>query len=321
MTDSIDFSTSQPSPNDSEVRAELDAKVSKTETEKKDLRNASKEERTIAVQTERVILHPQLKKAVNRVLWMIKQQPRSRAPGLIVTGPTNSGKTTLGNAILKAYSQLAPSSFIGSVRPCAVMIELSGLATSRAVYGRILEQINAPVNNNARVADRELVVTMTLRNINCRLLILDETQDVLKTSERDQQRVLDAIKYLMNSLKMPVLALGVEQAGKAFDSDQHLRARFSEIKLPPWRDDDDLVDLLASLEPNLLLQGNVNLRTREMITKLLELSDGKLGYIIDIVKNAAIEAIISGKETITPEMLRLPWDVPSHEMLDGPTIH
>ncbi|MFC5527670.1 TniB family NTP-binding protein [Rhodanobacter ginsengisoli] len=320
MTD-LNHSTPQPLPEAPDMRAALDAQVSQAVAKKEKLRYASKAERIIEVQTEHVILHPQLKKAVNRALWMIKQQPRSRAPGLIVTGATNSGKTTLGCSILKAYSQLAPSSFIGSVRPCAVMIELSGLATSRAVYGRILEQINAPVNCNARVADRELVVTMTLRNINCRLLILDETQDVLKTSERDQQRVLDAIKYLMNSLKMPVLAMGVEQAGKAFDSDQHLRARFSEIKLPAWRDNDDLIDLLASLEPNLLLQGDVNLRTREMITKLLELSDGKLGYIIDIVKNAAIEAIISGKETITPEMLRLPWDSPPHEALDGTTIH
>jgi hypothetical protein len=201
------------------------------------------------------------------------------------------------------------------------MIELSGLTTARAVYGRILEQINAPVNTHARVADRELVVTMTLRNINCRLLILDETQDVLKTTERDQQRVLDAIKYLMNSLKMPVLALGVEQAGKAFDSDQHLRARFNEIKLPAWKDDDDLIDLLASLEPNLLLRGDVDLRNREMIAKLLELSDGRLGHIVEILRNAAIDAITSGKETITPEMLRLPWEVPPHETLDGPRIH
>lgn len=310
-----------PMPQDRDKDEVFDEIVSQAAETTEELRHKSKAERILAVQTERVVLYPRLGEAVNRVLWMIKQKPRSRAPGLIVTGPTNSGKTTLGNWILNKYSQLSPSSFIDSVRPCAVMIELSGLTTQRGVYGRILEQIHAPVDSHARLADRELVVTMTLRNINCRLLILDEAQDVLKTSERDQQRVLDAIKYLMNSLKMPVLALGVEQAGKAFDSDQHLRARFSEIKLPAWRDDDDLIDLLASLEPNLLLQGGVNLRTRKMIAKLLELSGGKLGYIVDILRNAAIEGINSGTETITPEMLRLPWDVPSHEILDCPTIH
>lgn len=285
------------------------------------LRYRSKTERILAVQTERVVLHPKLAEAVNRVLWMIKQKPRSRAPGLIVTGPTNSGKTTLGNWILNAYSQLSPSSFIDNIRPCAVMIELSGLTTQRGVYGRILEQIHAPVDSHARLADRELVVTMTLRNINCRLLILDEAQDILKTSERDQQRVLDAIKFLMNSLKLPILALGVEKAGKSFDIDQHLRARFSEIKLPSWKDDDDLIDLLASLEPLLLLQGDLNLRTREIVRKLLELSGGKLGYIVDILRNAAIEGINSGAETITPDMLRLPWDVPSHEILDRQVVH
>ncbi|RCS31566.1 hypothetical protein DEO45_00140 [Rhodanobacter denitrificans] len=308
-------------PQDQEMGEMYDDITPKTVEIPEELRYKSKAERIMAVQTERVVLYPRLGEAVNRVLWMIKQKPRSRAPGLIVTGPTNSGKTTLGNWILNAYSQLSPSSFIDSVRPCAVMIELSGLTTQRGVYGRILEQIHAPVDSHARLADRELVVTMTLRNINCRLLILDEAQDVLKTSERDQQRVLDALKYLMNSLKLPVLALGVEQAGKAFDSDQHLRARFSEIKLPSWKDDDDLIDLLASLEPNLLLQRSVNLRTREMVKKLLELSEGRLGYIVDILRNAAIEGISSGMETITPEMLRRPWDVPSHEILDCPTLH
>lgn len=118
MTNLDNSSGSQPFPEEPdmeeafsleelEMEKAFDEEVAHAAAKKKQLRHASKAERIIAIQAEYVILHPQLKKAVNRVLWMIKQQPRSRAPGLIVTGATNSGKTTLGNAILKAYSQLA----------------------------------------------------------------------------------------------------------------------------------------------------------------------------------------------------------------------
>lgn len=287
--------------------------------ETQEIKFASRSERIVAVQRELIICHTRFEKALNHVLWMVKEQPRSRAPGLIVTGPTASGKTTFGLQVVRAYAQMPPTSLVDNLPPCAVMISLTALATTRAVYGRILASTNAPVNGHQRLADRELVVESTLRRINCRLLVLDEIQDILGGSVREQQRVRDAIKHLMNDLRLPILALGTETSANAFDSDLHLRARFQVIKFGIWKFDNELMNLLASMETKLPLQGNINLRSAEIVNRILEISEGRLGLIVEVVRNAAIEAIATGKETITVDMLRPLSDVPNHRFLDGDT--
>lgn len=285
----------------------------------RDIKLATRSERIVAAQRELIICHTQFQKALNHVLWMVKEQPRSRAPGLIVTGPTASGKTTFGFHVVRAYTQMPPTSLMDNLPPCAVMISLTALATTRGVYGRILASTNAPVNGHQRLADRELIVESTLQRINCRLLVLDEIQDILKGSAREQQRVLDAIKHLMNDLRLPILALGIEHAGRALDADPHLRARFQEIKFGIWKYDNELMNLLASMEAKLPLQRETNLRSKEIVTRILEISEGRLGVIVEIVRNAAIEAIATGKETITVDMLRPLSDAPNHRFLDGDT--
>lgn len=282
------------------------------------IRQLSQYERISIVQRQQTLLHPAFDKAMNHVMWMVKHHPKDRAPGLIVSGPNGSGKTTFGSAMLQQYALLRPSGSVENKKPCAVMISLTGLTTTRAVYGRILESINAPVNGYQRIADRELIVTRTLKLIHCRLLIMDEVQDLLKAGVRDQQRVLDAIKFVMWRLQIPVLALGTERTARAFDADSHLQARFEEIEFPHWTCDDDLLDLLASIEAMLPLRGAVKLRTQEMVERILELSDGCLGVIFEVIKNATIEAIATSKETITADSLRPIHDLPDHRYLDIP---
>ncbi len=282
------------------------------------IRRLSEYERINIIQREQTLIHPAFCKAMNHVMWMVKHHPKDRAPGLIVSGPNGSGKTTFGNVMLQQYALLPPSASLENKKPCAVMISLSGLTTMRAVYGRILESINAPVNGYQRIADREIIVMRTLRLINCRLLILDEVQDLLKATVREQQRVLDAIKFIMWSLKIPVVALGTERTARAFDADSHLQARFEEIGFPHWACDDNLLDLLASIEEMLPLRGVVKLRTQEMVERILELSDGCLGVIFEVIRNAAIEAIATSKETLTVDSLRSIQDLPDHHCLDLP---
>jgi hypothetical protein len=277
---------------------------------------ATKEERIKAVQQELVIAHPTYAAAMNHAMCMVKQERRPRAPGLIVTGPVASGKTTFGRTILWKFQQLPPTSAVQDLPPCAVMISLTALTTAHGFYGRILRALNAPFKIRQVRSEREDVAITALAQANCSLLILDELQDILKGSVQDQHRVLDTIKYIMNTLGMPILCLGIEEAGKALEGNPHLKARFTEARLGTWKYDQDYFNLLASVEPHLHLGDDAKLTDCAIAKRILELSEGNMGLIMEIIRNAAVVAIAKGSATITLEMIRPLSELPDHHFYD-----
>jgi hypothetical protein len=276
----------------------------------------TKAERIKSVQQELVIAHPTYAAAMNHAMCMVKQERRPRAPGLIVTGPVASGKTTFGRTILWKFQQLPPTSAIQNLPPCAVMISLTGLTTAHGFYGRILRALNAPVKTRQVRSEREDVAITALAQANCSLLVLDELQDILKGSIQDQHRVLDTIKYIMNTLGMPVLGLGIEEAGRALEGNPHLKARFTEVRLSKWGYDQNYFSLLASVEPHLHLGGGAKLTESAIAKRILELSEGNMGLIMEIIRNAAVVAIATGTDKITVDMIKPLSELPDHHFYD-----
>ena len=162
----------------------------------------------------------------------------------------------------------------------------------------------SPARISHRLSDREMLVTRLLALVHCRLLILDETQDLLHGGENEQRRTLQAIKFLMNELRLPVLAFGTEQAAQGFSSDPHLAARFTEIPLPLWRPDKTLANFLATYERFLPLRKPSNLAASDKVALLAKVGGGVLDSIVQRVQNAALMAIASGSEQITLELLK-----------------
>jgi hypothetical protein len=277
----------------------------------------TRSERIRAVQRDLIIAHPTYVEAMNYALCMVKQQRRSRAPGLIVTGPVASGKTTFGRMILWKFQQLPPSSDFENVRPCAVMISLTALTTAHGFYGRLLRAINAPIKTRQVRSEREDAAINALSQANCSLLVLDELQDILNGNDGERQRVLDTIKFIMNTLGMPVLALGIDKAGSAFAGNPHLKARFAEKQLNLWKYDEEFMRLLANIEPNLGLEKSVHLTERTIANRILELSGGHIGVIMEVIRNAAVTAIATGVETITLEMIKPISELPDHHFYDA----
>lgn len=282
-----------------------------------ELRKRSAKDRILAVQEKRIVAYPAFATALNHVFWMVKGLRSTRAPGLILTGPPGSGKTSFGEVVVREFPKPPPTASTAASAPCVLMISMTGLTTIRSVYGRILEATNAPVTSAQRVADREIVVVRTLERIGCGLLVLDEIQDILKGRDRERQQVLDATKYLMNRLGLPVLALGVQEAAQAFDADPHLRARFQHMQFRHWLWNKEFLSLLAGIENFLPLRERSDIQSEPIAKKLLELSGGCLSTLMLIIRNAAIEAIATGSERITFDQIRPLHQVPSHQYLDG----
>jgi hypothetical protein len=236
---------------------------------------------------------------LTEVEWMVYEPRQTRARGLVICAGRGNGKTSLANLIHRQFS-----GYDDPELPCVVRISISGIRDARSLYGRILEELGSPARISHRLSDRELLVQRLLRDVDCRLLILDEVQDVLLGSEREQLRALEGIKLLMNELRLPVIAFGTEKAGQGFNADPHLQARFSQVAMPLWKADNTLANFLAAYERLLPLRKVSSLAAQDKVAFLAKASEGVLGKIVSRVKNAALAAIADSSEQVTLEHLK-----------------
>lgn len=263
---------------------------------------------------DRVVMHRQFTRLANYIAWTVREPVRTRARGLVVRGSTGSGKTTLSAYIAQRYPR--PTELLPTATPFAIMISITGARNARTVYGRILEALGGPVAVHHRLPDREQIVTRLLTKTHCRLMVLDEMQDILAGTDREQRRVLDGVKYLMNELKLPIVATGTKELAEVFAADKHLAARFTTLELTNWKDNDELLDLLGAFERILPLRRPSRLTSPNAVKAILEASDGILDHIVRCVKLAAVRGIASGDERVTVEALRLGGEeLPDAELL------
>jgi Cdc6-like AAA superfamily ATPase len=267
-----------------------------------------KHERIAIIRGDLVVRYPAITHMLSYTRWLLEGPSQTRTTGMLVTGPVGAGKTTFARLVQRTYARKS-----GADAVPIISISLTGARHTRTVYGRILEALNGPVKNSHRTSDREATVVRLLKVVQCRALIVDEVQDVLAGSLQEQRRALDAIKFLMNELQLPILALGVTAAAEAFRSDMHLDARFKRFELAKWDVGDSFANFLRSVIRLLPLRKPSRLDTEDTMKFLVKHSGGSLDGIMTLIRHAAVHAVISGEEHIDSTTLQRALTVPDME--------
>ncbi|QWP77216.1 TniB family NTP-binding protein [Lysobacter sp. K5869] len=262
------------------------------------LLEAPLEARIQHVLQDRLVRYPAFDSVKGQAEWLIYEPRQTRARGIVVSSERGNGKTTLAHIINRQYNDRSNLD-----RPFVVEISMSGARDARTVYGRILESLGSPARISHRVSDRETLVSRLLRSVGCRLLVLDEVQDIMLGNEREQQRALEGIKFLMNELQMHVLGFGTDKAFQGLASDPHLEARFTEYVLPRWKADSTLANFLATYERCLPFSEPSHLGREEVVKHMAKVGGGTLGRIVTRLQNAALEALCEGERFITMSRL------------------
>ncbi len=284
-----------------------------------ELLRLSDDERIRQVLTEKFICYPRAQEILDHIEFLALHPPQTRVWGLGIVAPPGAGKTVLARAIARRLARAEEASQKKRRTMPVVSISMTGAREARTIDARILEALGSPSNYDMlrRPADRELLVMRLVREARTKVLIVDEIQDVLTSTERQQRRALDHIKLIMNTACIPVVALGIPGAMQAMQVDAHLAARFDWKTLPTWKCDDDTRDLLNALESTLPLRQASNLASHEKTRLLVSKSDGVLAKLVRIVNNAAVFAITEKKERITEALLeRATVSVPSIQPLE-----
>lgn len=261
------------------------------------------EERASRMLIERFIAHDRLTPIMDHAEFLLHRPRQSRASGLIVSGTPGSGKTMIARAIQRRHPPFTAEGDRAAGLP-VMSVSMTGAREAKTLYNRLLINLGVPDAGRYSGSDRERMVIKLCQASGLRLLILDEVQDILTSTARQQRIALDTIKFLMNELSLPILALGTSQAPKAMQVDEHLNARFKHRTLPVWKLDSYLVNFLEALERVLPLRKPSHLSSLPLSKELLQLSGGILDAMVQLVTFAAAHAVESGDEQITAEGLQ-----------------
>src|SRR6516225_5081128 len=263
----------------------------------------SSEERITWIRQERWIQYPRAKRILERLVDLIDYPPHDRMPCLVIYGATGMGKTRIVQKFLRD-NRAHFDRKLGRTRVPVVSIQMPPAPVERDLYEEILVAMCGVFAYGTSVTTLRHRIRALARQLEVRLLIIDEIHSLLAGTFREQRIILNAIRFLANDLQIPLVCLGTEEANRALMTDQQLADRFAAAELPAWENDAAFEQLLLSFESVLPLRRPSEFRDPKTHQRILSLTEGVLGRICRLMEMAAIEAIRSGEERITLSLLK-----------------
>jgi Bacterial TniB protein len=133
------------------------------------------------------------------------------------------------------------------------------------------------------------------------MIVLDEVNGMLVGTFRQQRVFLNALRFLANDLKVPLVCAGTDLARQALLSDAQLAERFEALHLDAWSNDRAFARLLKSLASILPLRRPSTLESAAARERILALTDGVTARIFRLIETTAVAAIQSGRECLDLE--------------------
>jgi hypothetical protein len=256
------------------------------------------------IRTDRWIGYARAKAVLAALEDLLSFPKRMRMPNHLLVGPTNNGKTMIVEKFRRAHPGIAAAeSDEGTALLPVVRVQMPPGPDESRFFGAILEALGMPFSARDRIATKQNAAVRVMRATGVRLLVIDELHNLLSGSTMQQRRLLNVLRWLGNELQIPLVGVGTAEALRAIRSDDQLVNRFEPFPLPLWTDDDEYRRLLSTLEAVLPLRKPSHLAESAMAARILSAAEGVLGEIIAIVIRAAVLAVDTGVETISPRMI------------------
>ena len=268
----------------------------------------SNEERIVKIHSHRWIGYPVAARLLRKLNDLFVNPKRTRTPCLLICGHSNSGKTALAEHFVQQKSALSSN----DVERPILAVQATPGANLRDFLSQCLQSLYVPFKSSDRQDLLRTQLISVLAGLNTRMLMIDEVHHFLSGSARDQHLFLDTLKFLSNELRMSIVPLGTRDAFNAFQLDPQIASRFEAEVIPRWRDGMDFRRLLASFEVCTPLREPSDLSGDHLAPRLLLLSEGLLGELATLLRDAAVEAVRTNRERIDRELIEsLDWTMPS----------
>jgi hypothetical protein len=259
-------------------------------------------ERLDLIRSDRWIAFDRATIVLNRLISLMEMPRQTRMPGLMVYGSSGIGKTM----IAKRMESLYPSQYasdVGITRTPILLLQAPPAPDERRFYQHILATIGAPMWGRHTVSELEVRALSHLRDMDLKMIMIDEVHNLLAGSYREQRRFLNMLRFLANDLCVSLVVFGVNEAVDAIRGDEQLARRLDEHFLPLWEDDVEFSRLVQTLIAAMELEHASGLSVQSLRT-ILGVTGGVTSRVFIMIKALAIDAIETGEERITDEAVQ-----------------
>lgn len=262
----------------------------------------STDERISHIKQPRWIAYTRSKEILDKMEDLLTYPRQSRMPSMLVVGESNSGKTSLLQKFLSLHP--ADPNLEGEAAKIPILvIEAPPSPDEVSIYAAILRRLfkRNPIESTAAKRNRVLGV---LSKLDLGAIAIDELNNLLAGSVKNQRQCLNALKYLSNELRVPLICFGTPEALSVVQIDPQIQNRLVPEVLPRWHKDDEFLRLLMSFERVLPLKEPSNLAQDVLAQKILSISEGTIGEVSSLLRSASIWAIKNGQEKLTLDALQ-----------------
>lgn len=243
----------------------------------------------------------------NRIIEILAEYmnrpQRPRTVGLLLTGPSNNGKTTIVNRFMELYGERYMDHEEDPKVP-VILTQAPDRPDERGLYASIIDQLWENYKLTAPIIKLRYQAIHLMRLCDVRILIIDELHSLLSGSVIKRKQVLNALKSLSNELKIPIVGVGTRDALTVIETDKQHASRFDVMTLPKWDKGAELQRVLVNFEMMLPLKKKSNLADAKKTRLLHFISDGNLGDLHRLLIDCATLAIESGKEMIDIDIIK-----------------
>jgi hypothetical protein len=273
----------------------------------RDIALAGDDVRLQAIRTKRWVTHDPASRVLACLAETFEQPQSDRMENLLLIAESGMGKTML---LQKFRRDNAKSLHRASgVLPKPVVVALMPDDPSEeAFFLQVLKAVDAPVHLTVRRSHLSLRETTfrILRELQTRMLMIDEINSVLVGSARQQRHFLQLLRFLSNELQVAIVCAGIPEARFALRSDPQLRSRVAEIALEPWSAGLEVQSFINLFVQGLPLRQPSPVDGTKIRRLLVERSGGITLSICRALERAGAAAIRSGKESIDLAALQDP---------------
>ena len=267
----------------------------------------SDEERIYFIQKDKWIDYPLANKVLLKMQDIFNAPKSIRSRGMLLYGDSNNGKTAI---LKKFYRNFSKDEYIDEdedlIHLMPIVYVISEFSSDESImFSKILSAMNVPVNHKEKVTKKKEEVIYNLGIMKTKLIIIDEIQNVLQGPYNKMTQLITSLKTLNNTTAIPIILAGTQDAMSAISIDNQTKSRFKPLELPNWNNDENFSRFITTIEAMLPLKKASNLyQNYELLTYLHELSNGCIGEVIDILKDASIYAIRTKSEKITKKEIK-----------------
>lgn len=225
-----------------------------------------------------------------------------RMPNLAISAPTNNGKTRLLGHFMSLH-KASDNSDGGSIIVPALYLQCPGVPDEARLYDSILSKLCKRFRPSMSAREKLPLVIDVLREIDLRLLVIDEANYTESGSADRQKTFLNALRYLGGELRISIVTAGTEEMMRVIRTVPAVENRFIPAFLPVWDDNAEFRQLLASFERLIPLEHPSILSGKFLASLLHARCGGTIGELKLLLDKATEYAMTKGIGRITPEVV------------------